>query len=55
MVKPYTKGADRCIFMHIHLKCRLIYTTTIANYWYIYSNLQLGEYIYTNLSIYTKL
>ena len=25
MVKPYIKGADRCIFMHIHLKTQVVY------------------------------
>ena len=38
IVKPYIKGADdRCIFTHIHLQ---------TAGWYIYTNLQLGEYIY---------
>ena len=38
MVMSYLKGADRCIFMHIHLQMQDD----------IYTNLQLGEYIYTN-------
>ena len=42
MVKLYIKGADRCIFTLIHVQTAS---------WYIYNNLQLGEYMYTNLSI----
>ena len=50
MLKPYIKGADRCIFMHIHLQtaswyiCMYIY---IYIYIYIHTNLQLDEYILT--------
>ena len=45
MVKPYIKGANRSIFMHIHLQMQVG----------IYTNLRLGEYTYTNLNVYTNL
>ena len=33
MVKPYIKGADRCIFTHIHLKTQVsIYTRCIKKF-----------------------
>ena len=44
MVKPYIKGADRCIFTHIHLKTQVgIYILWLGEY--IYTNLWLGEYV----------
>ena len=36
MAKPYIKGADKCVFMHIHLQ---------TAGWHIYTNLRLSECI----------
>ena len=47
MMTSYFKGANQCLFWHIHLHGRFgIYILT----WNIYTHLEAGEYIYTYLS-----
>ena len=38
MVMPYIKGANRCMFKHVHLQ-------TASWNVYTYTHLQIGEYV----------